>query len=553
MLIDFTPEEQQQIDAIYDKYKADIKDLAKRIEGEENKEKQKALLIKLTDIHTQIESELEAFNTETQKRHFKPIAEKGDEAILAHALGQIEPLLKSLYESTKKGQLINIPNITGGELESYYSFSADKGLDMKLAAALMLAELNMHIEALKDNKTALKALADALIKALDESTYTIGNMPVDLKITLQKVATGESTRPLFSEPFNASFDKNLLMRHSVITDTLAKLSNKNIIVSEFTDKAYIQNNVEGYKAEILNYSGLKAKLSINTHKLLIVAIAAFTQLNSNDKRLINTEIKIPFYEYARCLDYEIDERPTDTPEAAKKERNRAKEAIKTARKRISQDLTLLFSMQLSWKEKVKGKEEDFKDIRIIYSKGIKDGYIIMGFSPTFAEYLNMLPLTYVPKGLLAIDARKPNAYSIGLKMAEHFSIDNNQIAQTANRLKVSTLLAVTQLPTYEDLQNEGEERHWEARIKEPFETALDELTGKVIADWGYTKAKGKPLTDEEAENITDFSAFSDLLIQFELIEAPNHKARLEKKEAEKTKAGVKAKKPGRKKKKPTDA
>ena len=159
-----------------------------------------------------------------------------------------------------------------------------------------------------------------------------------------------------------------------------------------------------------------------------------------------------------------------------------------------------------------------------------------------AEYLKQLPLTQYPQGLLTIDARSENAYRLGLKMAEHYSIDNNQIRGTANRLKVGSLLTVTNLPTIEELQNEKQDnsRQWYARTKEPFEKALDALTGKVISNWEYTRAKGEKLTEEEAYNITDYETFLSLYVQFELLEAPEHKERLARRAEEKKAAAAKS-------------
>ena len=140
-------------------------------------------------------------------------------------------------------------------------------------------------------------------------------------------------------------------------------------------------------------------------------------------------------------------------------------------------------------------------------------------------------------------------------MAEHFSIDNNQIKGTANRLKVSSLLAVTQLPTIETLQHEAVDnsRQWYTRIKKPFEAALDALTGKVISSWEYVKAKGEPLTDAEAYSITDYETFTSLLVQFELQEAPEHEDRLarraEEKKAREAKKASKKKRSSSKEKK----
>ena len=165
----------------------------------------------------------------------------------------------------------------------------------------------------------------------------------------------------------------------------------------------------------------------------------------------------------------------------------------------------------------------------------------MEFGRNMAEYLKQLPLTQYPQGLLAIDARSENAYRLGLKMAEHFSIDNNQLKGTADRLKVSNLLAVTNLPTIEDLQNEKQDnsRQWYTRTKEPFENALDALTGKVIKNWEYVKSKGIPLTEEEAYSITDYETFISLYVQFELLEAPEHKDRLARRAEEKKAAETK--------------
>ena len=211
-------------------------------------------------------------------------------------------------------------------------------------------------------------------------------------------------------------------------------------------------------------------------------------------------------------------------------------------------------MKWTWQEKVRGKGADFDSVILLERVAIRKGYIIMEFGRNMAEYLKQLPLTQYPQGLLAIDARSENAYRLGLKMAEHYSIDNNQLKGTADRLKVSTLLAVTNLPTIEDLQNEkpDDSRHWDRRIKEYFEKALDALTGKVIKGWEYVKPKGEPLTEEEAYNITDYETFASLLVQFELLEAPEHKDRLARRAKEKQAAAAKkAAKEKRGRKKPT--
>lgn len=401
-------------------------------------------------------------------------------------------------------------------------------LDAAGTTSYILREvLARHTEALKDKPEAaqLQEIVDSVVK---KSPYTVDPAAAPEKA---EIITADS----------AIFKANMPMYHGKATDALATLSSRDITANPIADKGILETEAGDYKIVIQDFSKIKGKLSVNTHKLLSSGIAEFTQINNYGGGAVNPKVTIPLNEYARLLGYEIDERETDSPEAAAKEKKRAAEALKTAKKRIRQDLELLQAMRWTWQEKVRGKGADFDSILLLERVAIRKGYIIMEFGRNMAEYLKQLPLTQYPQGLLAIDARNETAYKLGLKMAEHYSIDNNQIRGTANRLKVSTLLAVTGLPTMEMLQQEipDDSRHWDRRIKEPFETALDRLTGKVISSWEYVKAKGEPLTDAEAYGITDYDTFTGLLVQFELLEAPDHEDRLARRAAEKKAAAAK--------------
>ena len=401
-------------------------------------------------------------------------------------------------------------------------------LDAAGTTSYILREvLARHTEALKDKPEAaqLQEIVDSVVK---KSPYTVDPAAAPEKA---EIITADS----------AIFKANMPMYHGKATDALATLSSRDITANPIADKGILETEAGDYKIVIQDFSKIKGKLSVNTHKLLSSGIAEFTQINNYGGGAVNPKVTIPLNEYARLLGYEIDERETDSPEAAAKEKKRAAEALKTAKKRIRQDLELLQAMRWTWQEKVRGKGADFDSILLLERVAIRKGYIIMEFGRNMAEYLKQLPLTQYPQGLLAIDARNETAYRLGLKMAEHYSIDNNQIRGTANRLKVSTLLSVTGLPTMEMLQQETHDnsRHWDTRIKEPFETALDRLTGKVIRSWEYVKAKGEPLTDAEAYSITDYDTFTALLVQFELLEAPDHEDRLARRAAEKKAAAAK--------------
>lgn len=345
----------------------------------------------------------------------------------------------------------------------------------------------------------------------------------------------QQTQPTATTPEMEMEEKFLPMLHGKATDSLAKMIGKKPKPNQINDTATLEEGE--LKAVLSNFSKLSNSLSVSAHKLLSVAIASFTELNhtGNDFRQVRTRTAlIPLKSYVLACGYDV-----TNPDPKK-----AETALKNARKKINRDLNIIYNYSLSWKENIKKKPKDFFDTRIIYSKGIKNGYIVITFTPEFADYLIELPLTQYPLLLLPLDERNANAYNMGLKIAEQYSIDNNQIKGTATRLKVKTLLSVTDLPNINSAS--VKRSSWKQRIKEPFENALDILTGDFLEledGWEYCKAKGEKLTNEEATNWT-FDKWSNTLIEFKMKDAPDHTARLEARAEEKK---AKAKKETRKK------
>lgn len=529
MLISYTPEEQRHIDKIQQSYERRLQNVAN------DKERTELLLMKATELH--------AYTRQCEQARFDGFG--GDlDVIQKDAEQQIEVILQTCYETI-------VESITPEEDKALglrvYGESTDGKLRISgnYVADVIRNELELHIAALRQDDVALRKLFAYVVKAIKDSEYTD-----DAEITLPE--TGRTAIELL-------FKSNMPMHHGKVTDTLSMLVGIDAERNASSDRATIQTTTKDgdYKVVIQDFSKLRGNLSINTDKLLCTAVAEFTRINNYSGGVIHPQVSFPFDGYARRLGYEIDERPTSTPEQAEKEKKRAAGAIKNAKKRIKQDLDLLQAMRITWTEKVKGKVADYDSISILDRTSIKKGYITIGFGHDMANYLKRLPITQYPQGLLAVDARKPNAYNMGYQMAVHYNMDNNQRAGTATRLKVTTLLSYTSLPTFEDLQNERQDnsRQWYTRIKEPFEAALDELTGKVIKSWEYVKAKGEPLTEQEAYGINDYAAFSNLLVQFELIDAPDHEDRLERRDEDKKRATTKKaaakKKRGRPKKEAT--
>lgn len=544
MLIQYTPEELKKIKKIQDKYAKRLQDLESQRakigeeHGQDSEEFKKATA-EISVNRYEFEKEVEAYVDQIQKERFKLIEAAGVDSILENAKQQMPEIIRLTYEET-------IRDYPQEDLIALGIGANRKGafvLTSEYVANVIFSELRLHIKSLHENRPAVVELLKAIIEAAENSDFTDhkkvirdDNKPID---------EAKITTPLM--PDSAIFKLNMPMYHGKATDALVALSNRDLIVNTVADKATIETPTGEYKITLQNFSNLEGKLSINTDKLLKVGIAEFTQINNYGGGSVNPRVYIPFDEYARSLGYEIDEKETDSPKPAsttdgkRKKRTRAEENKKAARRQIKQDLELLQALRLTGQETVKGKEKDFESAVLLEYVAIKNGYIILEFGRHMAEYLKQLPITQYPKGLLAIEARKPNAYRIGCKIAEYYNIDNNQIKGTANRIKVNNLLAVTKLPTIESLQNEKQDnsRQWYSRIKEPFETALDELTGKIISNWEYVKAKGAPLTEAEAYSINDYATFSGLYVQFELLDPPNHQERLARRAEEKKVAATK--------------
>lgn len=381
-----------------------------------------------------------------------------------------------------------------------------------------------HLQALKKNKTALKEVLDYIIDAVENSPYTTQKVEIDKADRLETNAIYKSLMPMY---------------HGKATDALARLNVREDSRDIIADRAVIEDR--DITVIINDISKTKGDLSVSTHKLLSTAVAEFARLNNYSKHgggKLEHKVYIPLKDYLIARGYDIEEHETDTPEEAEKEKKRAVNMLKFQRKRIREDLDILYSISIKWSERIKGADKDFMEKRILQGKGIKNGYIYIDFASDFAEYIASLPMTQYPKQLLSVDDRNKHAYLIGLKLVEHYNMDNNQIKGTADRIKVSNLLSVTNIPIEDIL--EKDRRHWERRIKEPFEAALDALTEKVINNWEYIKAQNEDLTEQEAYNITDFNDFKELFIRFELTETADHSERLQRRADDKKKAQEKA-------------
>ena len=327
-------------------------------------------------------------------------------------------------------------------------------------------------------------------------------------------------------------DEYLPMVHHKATDSIASMvgakEERNLLGAATLTSGEVKLVIDGLER-------LGGLLGVSTHKLLSVSMALFTDQNhlgaGHQSALRTAEVAFPLKEYATLCGYEVTPRQkTGDPELDKKETARAKSQLDKVRRKVKKDLQLLLASSLSMHN-----VNDWAGINVLGSESLTRGLITVEFSSKIAKALIKCPITQYPTALLRLDERNANAYAIGLAMAEHFNMDNNQLRGTAQILKVKTLLEKTTLPSIEEIRKQR--TSWEDRIKEPIEVALDALHANgVLEDWRYSKSKGAELTDEEATNFSSFEDWAETRLFYILKNAPNHAPRLEARQEEKRQA-----------------
>lgn len=220
---------------------------------------------------------------------------------------------------------------------------------------------------------------------------------------------------------------------------------------------------------------------------------------------------------------------------------------KESRKQATDDLETLFNATISFKEKRKrGQEQDFHDVRIIDSKGIRKGIINVSFGTTFYNILLGYPIMPYPAQLWTLNSkRNPNSFYLLRKIAEHKNMNVGK--KNEDIIAVKTLLAVApNLPSYDEVMNT--DRALNRRIIEPFERDMDALEDTLT--WTYCHSNNTPLTDEELHSMS-YDTFISLLIKTDWKQYPDQTARLERK-AERLEHAKQSKKRKTSKKKKAD-
>ena len=216
---------------------------------------------------------------------------------------------------------------------------------------------------------------------------------------------------------------------------------------------------------------------------------------------------------------------------------------KEARKQVKADLQELFDAKFSFQEKRKNGAQDYHDIRIIDSQGIRKGIITVSFGTAFYSILLQYPLMPYPTQLWKLNNNSnPNSYYLLRRIAEHRNMNDGK--KNADIIAVKTLLtAAPFLPTYEEVKNS--DRMFRRRIIERFERDLDALEESFT--WHYCRSNNTPLSDAELETM-DYKLFESLNINVQWVDYPDQTARHERQAKKIEAAKSKAEKPAPKKK-----
>jgi hypothetical protein len=183
---------------------------------------------------------------------------------------------------------------------------------------------------------------------------------------------------------------------------------------------------------------------------------------------------------------------------------------KEARKQVTSDLETLFNCRVSFTDTTTGKYQNFIDLHVLDSKGIKNSIITVTLGLSFYTLIKNYPLMLMPINVFSLNLKaNPHAYYISRKLAEHKRMNLNKANE--NIISVKTLVdACPLLPTYDEVSQAG--RQINQRIIQPFINNLTAL--EEYFNWEFCNQKGLPLTDEQLE-LSDYETFINLFIKFD--------------------------------------
>ena len=392
-------------------------------------------------------------------------------------------------------------------LSEYFNFT------FKGAWAFLAGRTYWHQVALMENKIPLakyEALLDVYATAFykpkkrrshaDEKTLQAWN---DAIINQQLVLQG-----FFDEPY-----KKIMQGTPQLM--MLSASTKGVKADAITNTATLHISGRG-DIQITEVSQVSGELGVSTRKIFDAACARLAAVNPYKPpagATVQNVVYISLEEYAKANGYDVTPRQCSTPAELDAERERIENALRDVRAILRKDLALLGNMKLTFSDKANPKRGDFYTARIISGYGIRGGTIRINFDTDLARYLTNAYIMNWPTALLLHDNRKPNAYSIGWKLAYHNGLDANRHHGTETRISVAKLLeAAPQIQSYAEMTASGN-RNWKRIIKKPLEQSLDDnIAVGYLSRWAYYDGTVELTRDEAAA--LPWTKYSALMVEF---------------------------------------
>lgn len=269
------------------------------------------------------------------------------------------------------------------------------------------------------------------------------------------------------------------------------------------------------------------KSGVNVAKTFLFLVAEFTEQNTFDKNT-GVVVSASLSDYARYCGKDMVRHPTSTPEEEAAEVKRVKNVRDNLVKELKKSLDILRDIRYT-----RDDDKVYGFVHLLAEGWIKGDTITAAFPPSLAVHLSQQSrtITQIPTAIFKIPATDPNSLYLMYKLTSHYNLDRNIQRGTNNFIGVKSLLAVADLPSFEEVQKK-DRGHWERRIKEPFEEILERLVSKYgyLSSWEYRHEKKQAVTDEDLAELTDFKEWRDhYYILFEPVKKIDHAERLERK------------------------
>lgn len=303
----------------------------------------------------------------------------------------------------------------------------------------------------------------------------------------------------------------LPMYHFSGFDRMAALNRSDFEADGVTNQLSYENtdNDDYFSMVIKGIEKFMPSIPLNCHKLFALALALFSWQNPKlkDNKPSTYTVMIPIGWYISMLDVNTSENE--------------------ARRRIRNDLKTLYNASV----RIKSQKYGHGEFRLIQAYTTKPSFITITFGTKIIDFFAQLPKTKYALWTLPIGGKEnANTYRLGNKLVTHASMKNNQFKGTSNKLSVSSLLAVTDLPTISTLQKRGRdgktsERKWRQRVKQPFEKAMDDLVTREnggLLSWHYAQpgSAGKKISRDDVDQIASYQEYSKIMIVYELALLP---------------------------------